>query len=209
MKKIQSKYIAFSGNIGAGKTTLSYNISAITNLRVEESDMQNPFLEKFYEDMNRWSLELQLWFLANRHRLFFENQDELFLMDRTYEEEAMIFTVNMNKMGLMSKDQLDLYFDIYKIISDQLPKPSCIIYINSSVDKLLENIAKRGREYEMEITADYLSRLNELYSAWIKQVKSFTNTPVIEINGDKVDLTSMDNAKRILKEIHDVTRVFS
>lgn len=199
-----NNYIAISGNIGAGKTTLSHGLSSLTGWRVDEGDMNNPFLGKFYHDMERWSLELQVWFLANRAMAWKNNrEEECFLMDRTHSEEAFIFTKNLNKMGLLSQDSLDLYMNIFTVVEKQIPPPTAIIYIRCSVENLVENIKKRGREYEMNIDYEYLRNLNHMYEKWIFDVKVLRDIPILEIDGDKTDLINEETQKEILRELKE------
>ena len=183
--KIKPKHIAVAGNIGAGKTTLTEMLSKhykwIPNF---EDVVHNPYLMDFYEDMPRWSFNLQIFFLNSRLRQLVEIQKgtETVIQDRTIYEDANIFAPNLHEMGLMSKRDFDNYFHFFQTLKTLVQPPDLLIYLNASVPTLVGQIQKRGREYEENIRLDYLKKLNEYYNKWIADYKE---GPLLIIDVDK------------------------
>lgn len=183
--KNKPKHIAIAGNIGAGKTTLTQMLAKhykwIPNF--EDAD-HNPYLMDFYEDMPRWSFNLQIYFLHGRLRqlLDIKNGSETVIQDRTIYEDANIFAPNLHEMGLMSKRDFENYYQFFQTIKTMLRPPDLLIYLNASVPTLVGQIQKRGREYEENIRLDYLKRLNEYYNKWIGAYKE---GPLLVIDVDK------------------------
>lgn len=172
--KFKPKHIAVAGNIGAGKTTLTEMLSKHYKWIPNFEDVDhNPYLNDFYEDMNRWSFNLQIYFLNSRVRQLVEIQKgtETVIQDRTIYEDANIFAPNLHEMGLMSKRDFDNYFHFFQTLKMLVQPPDLLIYLNASVPTLVGNIQKRGREYEENIRLDYLKKLNEYYSKWISEYK--------------------------------------
>ena len=168
-------HIAIAGNIGAGKTTLTELLSKhyIWDTHYEDVD-QNPYLLDFYDDMQRWSFNLQVYYLNSR---FTQIQDikeskNTIIQDRTIHEDAYIFAPNLHSMGLMSTRDFENYFSLFNLMESFISAPDLLIYLRASVPKLVNNIQKRGREYEESIRLDYLKRLNERYEAWISTYDS-------------------------------------
>ncbi|GAA4313382.1 deoxynucleoside kinase [Compostibacter hankyongensis] len=167
-KKI--KHIAVAGNIGAGKTTLTGLLARHYRWTAQFEDVEhNPYLNDFYEDMPRWSFNLQIYFLNNRLQQLLEiqNGSATVIQDRTIYEDAQIFAPNLHEMGLMSKRDFDNYFRFFETLKTMIRPPDLLIYLRASVPALVANIQKRGREYEENIRLDYLKRLNEFYNHWI------------------------------------------
>jgi len=163
-------HIAIGGNIGAGKTTLTKLLSKHYGWETHFEDVdQNPYLLDFYDDMQRWSFNLQIYYLNSR---FTQIQDikeskNTIIQDRTIYEDAYIFAPNLHSMGLMTTRDFENYFSLFNLLESFISAPDLLIYLRASVPKLVNNIQKRGREYEESIRLDYLKRLNERYEAWI------------------------------------------
>jgi len=175
MAKIKKpKHIAVAGNIGAGKTTLTELLSKHYKWIPHFEDVDhNPYLMDFYEDMPRWSFNLQIYFLNSRLQQLVEIQKgtETIIQDRTIYEDANIFAPNLHEMGLMSKRDFDNYYKFFQTLKTMVQPPDLLIYLKASVPTLVGQIQKRGREYEENIRLDYLKRLNEYYNKWIENYK--------------------------------------
>ena len=162
-------HIAIAGNIGSGKTTLTTLIAKHYkyNAHFEEVD-NNPYLSDFYKDMQRWSFNLQVFFLRSRFRQLIDikKKSKKIVQDRTIYEDAYIFAPNLHAMGLMTKRDFENYTDLFGVMDEFITPPDLLIYLRASVPSLVTNIQKRGRDYEEAIRLDYLTRLNERYEAW-------------------------------------------
>ena len=184
-KQKKPKHIAIAGNIGAGKTTLTELLSKHYKWIPQFEDVDhNPYLMDFYEDMPRWSFNLQVYFLNGRlnQLLDIQNGTETVIQDRTIYEDAHIFAPNLHDMGLMNKRDFDNYFNLFQTVQSTVQPPDLLIYLKASVPTLVDQIQKRGREYEENIRLDYLKKLNELYNRWIE---NYNHGPVLIINVDK------------------------
>jgi len=173
-KTKKPKHIAVAGNIGAGKTTLTELLSKHYKWIPQFEDVDhNPYLNDFYEDMPRWSFNLQVFFLNGRLNQLLEiySGTETVIQDRTIYEDAHIFAPNLHDMGLMSKRDYDNYFQFFQTLKRMVQPPDLLIYLQASVPTLVGQIQKRGREYEENIRLDYLKRLNDLYNKWIEGYK--------------------------------------
>jgi deoxyadenosine/deoxycytidine kinase len=180
-------HIAIAGNIGSGKTTLTTLLSKHYSWEAQYEDVDdNPYLNDFYKDMQRWSFNLQIYFLNSRFAQVQEihNGDKDVIQDRTMYEDAFIFAPNLHAMGLMSTRDFENYKSLFKLMNTFIPSPDLLIYLRSSVPNLVEQIQKRGRDYENSIRIDYLSRLNERYEAWIS---SYTHGKLLIIEVDNLD----------------------
>jgi deoxyadenosine/deoxycytidine kinase len=198
------KHIAVAGNIGAGKTTLTEMLSKHYKWIPNFEDVDhNPYLMDFYEDMPRWSFNLQVFFLNSRLRQLVEIQKgtETVIQDRTIYEDANIFAPNLHEMGLMSKRDFDNYFHFFQTLKTLIQPPDLLIYLNASVPTLVGNIQKRGREYEENIRLDYLKKLNEYYNKWIS---SYNEGPLLIIDADKNRFP--ENSEHFGDIIHKVDR---
>lgn len=165
-----SMHIAIAGNIGAGKTTLTTLLSKHYGWETHFEDVeQNPYLLDFYDDMQRWSFNLQIYYLNSRFTQIQEIKESqsTVIQDRTIYEDAYIFAPNLHAMGLMTTRDFENYFSLFNLLESFISAPDLLIYLRASVPKLVQNIQKRGREYEESIRIDYLKRLNERYEAWI------------------------------------------
>lgn len=163
-------HIAVAGNIGSGKTTLTQLLSKHYKWEANYEDVDdNPYLNDFYEDMQRWSFNLQIYFLNSRfnHILDIRKQGKTVIQDRTIYEDAYIFAPNLHSMGLMSTRDFENYFTLFNLMSSLVQPPDLLIYLRASVPTLVHQIQKRGRKYENSIRLDYLKRLNERYEAWV------------------------------------------
>jgi deoxyadenosine/deoxycytidine kinase len=162
-------YIAVAGNIGSGKTTLTTLLSKHIGFEPQYEDPgNNPYLLDFYSDMQRWSFNLQIYFLNSRLRTLSQIQKSKknVIQDRTIYEDARIFAPNLHSMGLLSKRDYENYISLFDTISDLIQPPDLLIYLRGSIPALVDQIQQRGREYEDSIRLDYLRRLNERYEAW-------------------------------------------
>jgi len=163
-------HIAIVGNIGAGKTTLTELLAKNYGWDpVFEAVDNNPYLEDFYSDMKRWSFNLQIYFLNSRYRQIIDIQKSghNIIQDRTIYEDAYIFAENLHDMGLMTTRDYQNYQAIFDNITDFIKPPDLLVYLKASVPTLVNNIQRRGREYETGIRLDYLSKLNDKYQKWI------------------------------------------
>ncbi|KAA3645208.1 MAG: deoxynucleoside kinase [Bacteroidetes bacterium] len=163
-------HLAIAGNIGSGKTTLTSLLSKHYKWEAHYEDAdQNPYLNDFYNDMQRWSFNLQVYFLNNRFSQVqeFRTKGQNVIQDRTIYEDAYIFAPNLHAMGLMTSRDFESYFSLFKMMESFIQPPDLLIYLRASIPKLVDQISMRGREYEESIRLDYLKRLNERYEAWI------------------------------------------
>ncbi len=184
------KHVAIAGNIGAGKTTLTGLLAKHFGWDVHYEDTTtNPYLEDFYHDMQRWSFNLQIYFLNSRYRqiLAIQQGDKTVIQDRTIYEDAYIFAPNLYEMGLMTKRDFENYFDLFQTMSAQVRPPDLLIYLRADIGTLVSNIQRRGREYEGSISLDYLKRLNERYESWIEK---YDEGNLLIINTNNLDFVN-------------------
>ena len=193
-------HIAIAGNIGAGKTSLTELLAKHYNWEPHYEDViDNPYLDDFYNHMERWSFNLQVYFLKSRFEqlLSFRENNKTVIQDRTIYEDAHIFAPNLNAMGLMNQRDFNNYKGIFELMESLIQGPDLLIYLRSSIPNLVNRIHKRGREYESSISIDYLSRLNERYEAWIS---SYDSSKLIIIDVDSLDF--VDNKEDLSKVIN-------
>ncbi len=167
-------HIAIAGNIGAGKTTLTHLLAKHYGWDMQLEDMdENPYISDFYEDMQRWSFNLQVYFLNARWQNIQDIRigQKTVIQDRTIYEDAYIFAPNLHSMGLMSTRDYENYQRLFENIKQQIEEPDLMIYLRAGIPKLVDQIQMRGRDYEDAIRLDYLKRLNERYEAWIADYK--------------------------------------
>lgn len=177
-------HIAIAGNIGSGKTTLTRMLAARYGWTPKyESVDFNPYLSDFYDDMSRWSFNLQIYFLNKRFKdvVDISRNSETIIQDRTIYEDAKIFAPNLHDMGLMSSRDFDTYSDLFDLMMSLVKMPDLLIYLKSSIPNLVSQIQKRGREYEKTIRIDYLTGLNARYDKWIDSYKGH----LLVIDADK------------------------
>lgn len=201
------KHIAIAGNIGAGKTTLSEKLSKHFNWEVHYEDANNnPYLVDFYNDMVRWSFNLQIYFLQSRYQqiLQIRSGDKTVIQDRTIYEDANIFAPNLHDMGLMSKRDFDNYLTLFNTMVSQIKPPDLLIYLQAGIPTLVNHIQSRGRDYEGNMSLDYLRRLNNRYEEWIQGYKE---GPLLVINADEIDFINQPEdlgeiINKVQAEIH-------
>ncbi|MDZ4758334.1 MAG: deoxynucleoside kinase [Bacteroidota bacterium] len=171
----KNKHIAIAGNIGSGKTTLTTILAKHYNWDPHFEDVEdNPYISDFYDDMQRWSFNLQIYFLNARFNTVqhFRDGETTIIQDRTIYEDAFIFAPNLHAMGLMSTRDFENYQSLFKTMNQFIKPPDLLIYLRGTIPTLVNNIQKRGRDYEDNIRLDYLKRLNERYEAWISTYKN-------------------------------------
>ena len=181
------KHIAIAGNIGAGKTTLTTKLAQHYGWEVNYEDTENnPYLSDFYNDMQRWSFNLQVYFLNSRYRQVLDIQQgtQTVVQDRSIYEDAHIFAPNLYQMGLMTKRDFDNYFQLFELMKNQVKPPDLMIYLRAKIPTLVSHINQRGRDYENSISIDYLKRLNDRYEAWID---GYTEGKLLIIEIDNLD----------------------
>jgi len=186
-------HIAIAGNIGSGKTTLTRLLAKQYKWDAHYEDVDdNPYLNDFYEDMQRWSFNLQVYFLNSRFNQVLEirKSGKTIIQDRTIYEDAHIFAPNLHAMGLMTSRDFNNYFKLFELMSSFVQPPDLMIYLRASVPTLVNQIQKRGRDYENTIRLDYLTSLNERYEAWIHDYK-LGKVLIIDVN----NLNFNDNPK--------------
>jgi len=184
-------HVAIAGNIGAGKTTLTKLLAKHFKWEPHyESVDENPYLDDFYGEMERWSFNLQVYFLNSRFRQILEIREtgKNLIQDRTIYEDARIFAPNLHAMGLMPNRDFQNYESLFELMERLVTPPDLLIYLRASIPTLVGQIHKRGRDYENSISIDYLSRLNERYEAWISK---YTKGKLLIIDVD--NLNFVDN----------------
>lgn len=180
-------HIAIAGNIGAGKTTLTKLLAKHYKWEPQLEDVvDNPYLDDFYNQMERWSFNLQVYFLNSRFRqvLQIRESGKDIIQDRTIYEDAHIFAPNLHAMGLMTNRDFENYKALFELMESLVKGPDVLIYLRSTIPNLVSQIHKRGRDYENSISIDYLSRLNERYEAWIH---GYSKGKLLIIDVDKLD----------------------
>ena len=190
------KHVAISGNIGAGKSSLTEVLSKAFDWKpVYERVDDNPYLTDFYNDMRRWSFNLQVFFLSSRfeHQQKIEEMDRSVVQDRSIYEDAEIFARNLHEMGLMSKRDYANYTELFAIMTSYLKPPSLLVYLRASVPTLVNHIQQRGRDYESTIRIDYLERLQRHYENWIE---GYDLGPKMIIDVDELDFVNDDDDRR-------------
>ena len=190
---INVKHVAIAGNIGAGKTTLCTQLGKHFGWDVHyESTDNNPYLSDFYLDMQRWSFNLQIYFLHNRYAqiLGIHQGDKTVVQDRTIYEDAYIFAPNLHDMGLMTTRDFENYTSLFKTMTSQIQAPDLLIYLRAGIPTLVNHIQSRGRDYEGSMSLDYLKRLNRRYEDWIN---TYTVGNILIIDVDSIDFAN-DNA---------------
>lgn len=195
-------HVAIAGNIGSGKTTLTRLLAKHFGWKPQYEDVENnPYLHSFYEDMQRWSFNLQVYFLNSRFRQVMEirQSGKNVIQDRTIYEDAHIFAPNLHTMNLMSTRDFENYSSLFELMSSFLQPPDLMIYLRASVSTLVEQIQKRGREYEESIRLDYLKLLNTRYEAWIENYKL---GKLLIINVDNTDFEKPEDLSVVIDKIN-------
>lgn len=194
------RFVAVAGNIGVGKSTLV----ALLCQRLDwqpfyEPVADNPYLADFYADMSSWSFHSQIFFLTHRlraHRQLLDHPTSV-LQDRTVYEDAEIFAENLYRQGLIHARDYHTYRELYEVLTDFLPPPDLVLYLRASVPTLLSRISHRGRDYERQITFDYLSQINVLYEEWIAR---FSLCPVLTVPSDDLDYVANSKHLNLIAE---------
>lgn len=200
-------HIAIAGNIGSGKTTLCGLLAKHFSWEPHYEDVDtNPYLPSFYEDMQRWSFNLQVYFLNSRFRQIIDirSSGKTVVQDRTIYEDARIFAPNLHAMSLMSSRDFDNYESLFELMSTFVKPPDLLIYLKASVPTLVRQIQKRGRDYENSIRIDYLQSLNDRYDSWIKD---YTLGKLLVVDVDNLNFSEKPEdlsniIERINAEIH-------
>ena len=195
-------HIAVAGNIGSGKTTLTRLLSKHCNWKPNYEDVENnPYLHSFYEDMQRWSFNLQVYFLNSRFRQVVEIRQgtKSVIQDRTIYEDAYIFAPNLHSMNLMSTRDFQNYISLFELMSSFIQAPDLLIYLRATVPTLVNQIQNRGREYEESIRLDYLKLLNERYENWINGYKS---GKLLIIDVDNMDFTKPEDLSIVIDKVN-------
>lgn len=193
-KHYPPRFVAIAGNIGAGKTSLARMLGKSFNWEVHmESVDDNPYLIDFYHDMKRWAFHLQIYFLNKRFKQIVAIQNSLttrantVVMDRTIYEDAYIFAPTLYEMGFMDEREYRTYRDVFATLERFISPPDLLVYLRASVSTLVKHIHQRGRDFELNIRIDYLSRLNEKYEYWIHH---YDRGPLLIIDMEKTDFVA-------------------
>ncbi len=202
-KEPLSMHIAIAGNIGAGKTTLTRLLAKNYGWEAHYEDADNnPYLDDFYHDMLRWSFNLQVYFLNSRFSqvLDFRDSGKTVIQDRTIYEDAEIFAPNLHEMGLMSTRDFSNYRTLFTLMSKLIKAPTLMIYLRATVPTLVNNIQKRGRDYENSIRLDYLGQLNQRYEAWATH---YTLGKMLIVNVDNLNFEeNQEDLSKIIDRIN-------
>jgi deoxyadenosine/deoxycytidine kinase len=195
-------HIAIAGNIGSGKTTLTGLLAKHYKWEAHYEDVEdNPYLNDFYEDMHRWSFNLQIYFLNSRFNQIVEirKSHKTVIQDRTIYEDAFIFAPNLHSMGLMSSRDFENYFTLFNLMTSLIQPPDLLIYLRASVPRLVEHIQNRGRKYESGIRLDYLKKLNERYESWIS---GYSISKLLIVDIDKINFhNNPEDLREVINKI--------
>ncbi|MEP7197757.1 MAG: deoxynucleoside kinase [Saprospiraceae bacterium] len=201
------RHIGIAGNIGSGKTSLTEALGKHYGWNVHfEDTSNNPYLNDFYFDMQRWSFNLQVYFLNSRFQQIVRIQSEgkTTVQDRTIYEDAYIFAPNLHEMGLMTTRDFDNYFSLFEIMMSTIRKPDLMIYLKASIPTLVSHIQNRGREYEGNMSLDYLKKLNQRYDQWIEQ---YSFSSLLIVNADELDfMNKPEDFGKIIEKIDTHTK---
>jgi deoxyadenosine/deoxycytidine kinase len=203
-------HIAIAGNIGSGKTTLTTLLAKHYNWDTHFEDVEhNPYLNDFYDDMQRWSFNLQIYYLNSRFTQIQEikKSEKTVIQDRTIYEDAYIFAPNLHSMGLMTTRDFENYFSLFNLMDSFISSPDLLIYLRASVPTLVNQIQKRGRDYEESIRIDYLKRLNERYEAWISTYDK-GKLLIVDVDNNNFNENDEDLGKIILGIDSEINGLF-
>ncbi|HJN06870.1 MAG TPA: deoxynucleoside kinase [Bacteroidales bacterium] len=195
-------HVAIAGNIGSGKTTLTKLLAKHFGWKPHYEDVENnPYLHSFYEDMQRWSFNLQVYFLNSRFRQVVDirKSGKNIIQDRTIYEDAYIFAPNLHTMNLMSTRDFDNYSSLFELMNSFIQPPDLLIYLRASVSTLVKQIQSRGRDYEESIRLDYLKLLNERYEAWMQ---GYVSGKVLIVNVDDLDFNSPEDLSIVIEKVN-------
>jgi deoxyadenosine/deoxycytidine kinase len=194
-------HVAVAGNIGSGKTTLTKLLSKHYKWKPHYEDVENnPYLNSFYEDMQRWSFNLQVYFLNSRFRQVIDihKSGKNVIQDRTIYEDAYIFAPNLHSMNLMSTRDFENYISLFELMSSFIKAPDLLIYLRANIPTLVEQIQSRGREYEESIRLDYLKLLNNRYENWITK---YTLGKLLIIDVDNLDFKKPEDLSIVIEKV--------
>lgn len=194
-------HVAVAGNIGSGKTTLAKLLSKHYKWKPHYEDVENnPYLNSFYEDMQRWSFNLQVYFLNSRFRQVIDirKSGKNVIQDRTIYEDAYIFAPNLHSMNLMSTRDFENYISLFELMSSFIKAPDLLIYLRANIPTLVEQIQSRGREYEESIRLDYLKLLNERYENWITK---YSLGKLLIIDVDNLDFKKPEDLSIVIEKV--------
>lgn len=202
-------HVAIAGNIGSGKTTLTDLLAKHYEWEPHFEEVEeNPYIDDFYKDMRTWSFHMQIFYLNKRFEQIRQIREgkRTVIQDRTIYEDAYIFAPNLHSMGLMSKRDFENYFRLFQTIEYFIKPPDLLIYLRATIPALVNQIQRRGREFEDSLRLDYLKKLNERYEAWIKDYRATKNTKILIIDVDKYNFAdSKEDLGKIINLI-DVER---
>jgi deoxyadenosine/deoxycytidine kinase len=198
------KFVAVAGNIGVGKSTLVAMLCGHLKWQpFYEPVAENPYLVDFYRDMRAWAFHSQIFFLTHRlraHRQLLDHPTSA-IQDRSVYEDAEVFACNLYQQGLIDERDYGAYRELYQVLTEFLPPPDLVIYLRASVPTLIDRIKHRGRDYERQITPEYLSQLNQLYEAWISR---FSLCPVLTVPADDLDYVAYpSHLELIVRKVQD------
>jgi deoxyadenosine/deoxycytidine kinase len=194
-------HIAIAGNIGSGKTTLTRLLAKRLGWEPHYEDVEsNPYLNSFYEDMQRWSFNLQIYFLNSRFRqiIQFRESNKTIVQDRTIYEDAYIFAPNLHEMGLMPSRDFENYQALFELMNRFIQPPDLLIYLRAEIPTLVDQIQKRGREYENSIRLDYLKSLNQRYEQWIENYEA-GNLLIMDV--DDKDFNNPEDLSLVIEKV--------
>lgn len=203
-------FIAIEGPIGIGKTSLAKKIASHFEFHLlKEIVSENPFLDKFYEDINEWSFQTEMFFLCNRYKQLEDIENDFLKNARPVVADYHIVKNMIFARRTLNESQLDKYGQIYEILTKDMPLPNLMIYITGSLDTIMERISKRGRGIEKNIEATYLQQLTEDYKQFMDAFeKGHPDIPLIRIDGDKTDfMQNQEHLETILEMIHEQLRL--
>ena len=195
-------HVAIAGNIGSGKTTLTKLLAKHFKWKPHYEDVENnPYLNSFYEDMQRWSFNLQVYFLNSRFRQVIDihRSGKNVIQDRTIYEDAYIFAPNLHSMNLMSTRDFENYISLFELMSSFIDAPDLLIYLRAHIPTLVEQIQKRGRDYEESIRLDYLKLLNERYENWISK---YSLGKLLIIDVDNLDFKNPEDLSIVIERVN-------
>lgn len=202
MQRLKPIHIALCGNIGAGKSTVADLLGKYLGFSVYfEVDPQNPFLEDFYRDMERWAFPMQMYLLDRRVAVTLEIQksQKNYIQDRTLYEDAEVFACVLREMKILPQREYEVYHRLYEKIASLISPPDLLVYLRAGIPKLVENILDRGRPYEENINLEYLRRLNEAYESWFAR---YDWGPKVAIGVDELDFRARkEDIGRVLDEV--------
>ena len=198
------KFVAVAGNIGVGKSTLVAMLCEHLKWQpFYEPVAENPYLIDFYRDMRTWAFHSQIFFLTHRlraHRQLLDHPTSA-IQDRSVYEDAEVFACNLYQQGLIDERDYGAYRELYQVLTEFLPPPDLVIYLRASVPTLIDRIKHRGRDYERQITPEYLNQLNQLYEAWISR---FSLCPVLTVPADDLDYVAYpSHLDLIVRKVQD------